>query len=104
MTRSPSFSRSSSSVMMTNLPRRYSSIASGTVAMTSTSLTCSRATLHPCDELLDVARDDVRVEVDAVAGLAADQVRVLLGVLDEGDREPVPVLVDDGEADSIDAD
>ena len=93
--RSPSFSRSSSSMMMTKRPCRYSSIASSTVA----SRPCPRcllpsrscASIHRCtraaEQLLHVAGDDVRLQVYRIAGFSASQVRVLLRVGHQRHRE-----------------
>src|SRR5690606_38969673 len=90
MTRSPSFSRSSSSTMITMRPARMSARISSIVLVFM--------------KLFQVARDDVDFEIDAGAGLEGlegrhlqcvrDQVHVEACALDPVDREAHPVDAD----------
>src|SRR5438445_5179964 len=86
-TRSPSFSRSSSSTMMTNLPASKSAIASGTVAR----LMAPR--ILPVEVSGHVARYDVRLEVDDRAFSVPTRDGRVQRMWDQGDREGARWLV-----------
>src|SRR5438046_2603340 len=77
-TRSPSFSRSSSSTTITNLPAAKSEIASGTVASPM------RYLILLAEVAGHVAGHDVRFEVYHTAGAVASRDRDLEGVRDQG--------------------
>src|SRR5439155_1027725 len=96
-TRSPSFSRSSSSTTITNLPAAKSEIASGTVASPM------RYLILLAEVADDVAGHDVRLEVDHTAGAVASRDRDLEGVRDQGYFEGAGRLVHrgHGEADAV---
>src|SRR6266851_4560869 len=104
ITRSPSFSRSSSSTTITNLPSLMSAIASGTVARL-----IARRSLPAKVSLqgsLDVAGDYVGLEVGDSALLVAPRDRVFQRVGDQGDFERAGRLVHrgHGEAHAVDRD
>src|SRR5438874_12558368 len=80
-TRSPSFSRSSSSTTITNLPAAKSEIASGTVASPM------RYLMLLAEVAGHVAGHDVRFEVDHAAGALALRDRDPAGVRDQGHLE-----------------
>src|SRR6266705_2893563 len=86
-TRSPSFSRSSSSTMITNLPASKSAIASGTVARLMAPL------ILPVEVSGHVAGHDIGFEVDDRAGFVGAGDRDLESVRDEGDLERACWLV-----------
>src|SRR6266511_3151824 len=102
--RSPSFSRSAASTTTTNLPWRISSIASSMVAKALRSCTCITSNRIPDQKTLDVLRQDIRLEVDAVAGLETAKRGGFERVLDEGDGESSLVQLRDGERDAFDRD
>src|SRR5437764_1950286 len=95
MARSPSFSRSSSSTMMTGRPALNSSIASGMVASGIACLFNTRLGT-PAYQALQVAGDDVRLEVHAGSPFVASGHRALKGVRDQRDGEGPPVVVHPG--------
>src|SRR6266566_4511014 len=99
-TRSPSFSRSSSSTTMTNLPALKSAIASGTVARVMV-----RRSL-PAEVSGDVPRDDVGFEIDDRASFVPAGDRSFKRVGYESHFEGAGGLVHlgHGEADAIDRD
>src|SRR5256885_16355559 len=76
-TRSPSFSRSSSSTMMTTLPAAKSATASGMVASPMAQ------GILPAQVACHVPGDDVHLEVHPGAALVASRDRVLEGVRDQ---------------------
>src|SRR5437764_5325181 len=98
MTRSPSFSRSSSSTTTTISPRPIAATASSILAngMSVRSL--------PREQTLDVLGRHVDLEVHGVAGLLGTEVGDLGGVRDHRHREPVVEDIDDREADAVDGD
>src|SRR5581483_11375235 len=125
--RSPSFSRSSSSQMITMRPARNSSMASSTVAMTfSGSLRCLLPARGPLpslwldgrgvepgegfayplqvtlvQELLDIAGDYVGFQVYAIARAPGHEDGVLLRVRHEADGERALGPVDDRKRDAV---
>src|SRR3954449_3507094 len=102
MTRSPSFSRSSSSTTTTIRPAAISSSASSTVAnWVVAGVLMSGA---GSEQLLDVLREQVDLEVDDGAGGGGAQARALQGLGDEGDGEAHVVDRDDGQRDAVDGD
>src|SRR4051794_4947389 len=96
MTRSPSFSRSSSSTTTTILPCAMSSRASSMVANLSSA--------RIGNELLHVFREHVNLQVDRGPRLGAAQRRPLQRLGDQRDREPVVADVRDRERDAVDGD
>src|SRR4029077_4291925 len=98
-TRSPSFSRSSSSTTMTNFPALMSSTASGTVA----SIFGVGRSL-PAQVSGHVAGDDVGVEVDPRAGFVATGDGGVESVRNQGNREGDVVHACHRQADAVDRD
>src|SRR5579859_4256740 len=96
-TRSPSFSRSSSSTTITNLPAAKSEIASGTVASPM------RYLILLAQVARHVASHDVRLDVDHGAGTVASRDRDLERVWDQSHLEGAGGLVDRGhrQADAV---
>src|SRR3954451_21188997 len=94
MTRSPSFSRSSSSTTTTILPAEMSSRASSIVE--------NSMSVRVGKELLHVLGQDVDLEVDGGAGLGAAEGRALERLRDERHVEPGVVDARDGERDAVD--
>src|SRR5690606_11086137 len=127
MMRSPSFSRFSSSTMMTILPARMSSMMSSMLLKVAAD-GCKEVLLCitmcpekiPCDpffrgdrrvgaaaqQALEVTRDQVHLDVDLTACLVASRDRHRPGVRDDRHLEPPGVsgYRVDGEADAVDAD
>src|SRR5690349_21419659 len=99
-TRSPSFSRSSSSTTITNLPAAKSEIASGTVASPM------RYLILLAQVAGHVARHDIRLEIDHAAGAIGPCDRDLERVRDERNLEGAGRLVyrSHGEADAVHGD
>src|SRR3990172_5135016 len=113
--RSPSFSRSGSSTTTTNLPFLVSSSASSIVANGETSWTeWARAGIAPMvrmsgletaqEQLLDVLREHVNLEVHGFAGSEAAERRRGERVRDEGDRERGLREPSDRQAHALDCD
>src|SRR3954471_5976644 len=96
ITRSPSFSRSSSSTTTTILPAAMSSNASSMVE----NLISARVG----NELLHVFREDVNLEVDLAAGLGLPQRRPLQRLRDERHGEPVVADLADRQRDAVHGD
>src|SRR5436305_8621753 len=97
MARSPSFSRSSSSTMMTGRPALNSSIASGMVASGMVPRLFNTRKRTCAYQALDVAGDDVDLQVDPAALGVAPGDRVPEGVRDEGDGEAGFAVIDPGD-------
>src|SRR5260370_34342802 len=99
-TRSPSFSRSSSSTTITNLPAAKSEIASGTVASPI------RYLILLAQVAGHVARHHVRLDVDHAAGAIVSRDRDFERVRDECHLEGARRLVHRGHgtADAVDGD
>src|SRR3954468_12354593 len=97
MTRSPSFSRSSSSTTTTIFPLAMSSRASSMVA-NSTSVRLVG------NELLHVLGEDVDLEIDGSPLLRPTQRGALQRLGDQRDREPVLADLRDGQRDAVDGD
>src|SRR5947209_19448258 len=85
ITRSPSFSRSGSSTTTTIRPSRISSIASSTVANAVVTAIGIRLA---AEELLDVLREDIGLEVHPVSGRQRVQRRLLQRMRYQRDRGP----------------
>ena len=120
--RSPSFSRSSSSTTTTNRPARISSIASSTDEKTvlgaSALIVSSYPELSECvsrsgssgcqprlEQALDVLREDVDLEVDALARATRRRERRLgERVRDQRDAECIVVQLRDRQRDALDRD
>src|SRR5258708_29655175 len=110
--RSPSFSRSSSSTTITNLPSLMSATASGTVARLigrrslPAEVSLQGSLMGSLQGSLDVTGDYVGLEVDHGALLVAVRDRVFQGVGNQGDLEGAGRLVDRRhcEADAVDRD
>src|SRR4051794_36211836 len=96
MTRSPSFSRSSSSTTTTILPLAMSSRASSMVA--------NSMSVRAGNELLHVFGEDVHLEIDGSPLLRPTERRALQRLGDQRRREPVVAEVGDGERDAVDGD
>src|SRR4051794_30609773 len=96
MTRSPSFSRSSSSTTTTIRPEAMSSRASSIVA------NCTSARVG--NELLQIFGEDVHLEIDGSPLPCATQRRALQRLRDQRDREPVVADLRHGERDAVDGD
>src|SRR5210317_234795 len=96
MTRSPSFSRSSSSINTTMRPARMSSSSSGMVfsgdefGMASVLDGCG-ARLERLGQALQVARDQVDLEVDHVAGAQVTERRYVERVRYQADRKATAI-------------
>src|SRR5690606_3158362 len=86
-TRSPSFSRSSSSTRTTGLPRVSSATRSVTEAKPVPRWRSAMTGLPQREDTFDVLRDQVRLQVDAVTGAKRAQGRDRERVRDERDRE-----------------
>src|SRR5450631_469826 len=101
MTRSPSFSRSSSSMMTAILPWRRSPRISSIVLNPDIVLVLASGGGH---EPRQVARDHVDFHVDAVAGAQFTERRRLVRVGNDIDTEFAAIDLVDGQADAIEAD
>src|SRR5436190_14001560 len=97
MTRSPSFSRSSSSTTTTIRPAAMSSRASSMVAN-------SISVRLVGNELLQVLREHVDFQIDGSPRRRSAQGRPLQRLGDERHREPVVAEVGDGQRDAVDGD
>src|SRR5690349_4511226 len=92
-TRSPSFSRSSSSMMMIIRPSRMSRTASSMVAIAMRSYVNRKPEIDKPSDLavlnqtFNILRDNVDFEIHAVAGLQVRQVGDLPGLRDDRDLE-----------------
>src|ERR1700694_170399 len=105
--RSPSFSRSSSSTMMTGRPALSSSIASGIVARGICLFNTRFGTLGTRTyQTFHITGDQVHLQVHSAALLVAASSCLVQRVRDVGDGEGVVVVVDPyhGEADTVDRD
>src|SRR3982074_974641 len=100
--RSPSFSRSSSSTMMTGRPALNSSIASGIVASGMVSSLFNPRMRTRSYQPFDVAGNDIHLQVHLGAFPVAAGRRLLERVWDVGDGERLGFIVDldHGEADA----
>src|SRR4051794_5124367 len=96
ITRSPSFSRSSSSTTTTIRPAAMSSRASSMVANCTSALAGN--------ELLHVLGEDVDLEIDGSPLPSGAERRALEGLRDQRDREPVVADLRDGQRDPVDGD
>src|SRR4051794_41212550 len=104
MVRSPSFSRSSSSTTTTIRPFRMSSMASGMLANGMDPLVAAGWRLRArggCGEPLDVLRDHVHLQADAVAGSSGPEGRVIQCIRDDRDRETAGPEGGDGQRDAV---
>src|SRR5262249_23099140 len=106
--RSPSFSRSGASTTTTNFPARKSSSASSMVAKAVRS-SCTVTASIVCgsrgrEQLLDVLREDVHLEIHGVAGSEQAESRHLERMGDERDRECVLLERGDRERDALHGD
>src|SRR5690606_11950319 len=92
MTRSPAFSRSSSSTRMIMRPRLASSMISGVGEMTSSNPT---SLLLKCrrQQARNISGDQVDFQVDPVARLGLTQIRRGLGDRDDVDPEDVALYL-----------
>src|SRR5690348_6544062 len=104
MVRSPSFSRSAASTTTTNLPCRMSSIASSTVANAAARsvASISRIVVSGSAQTLRVLRQQVDLDVQAVAGLRASQRRVLERERHERDLYALAAQRRDRQRDAVD--
>src|SRR5581483_4674907 len=100
MIRSPSFSRSASSMTTTNSPRAMAATASSIGANGMFGSALSRLT----HEALDVLGQEVDLEVDRVAGALDPEGRDGSGVGDQGEFEGLVADAGHGQADAVDGD
>src|SRR4051812_7294 len=105
MIRSPSFSRSSSSITTMISPRATAatafSMSANGIALPLSSFRCELAGF---EQALDVLGDHVDLEVDTVPHTLATQGGNGRGVGDHGDGEAVVGRLDDGETAAVDRD